>query len=62
MNKVLPVSCLSETDVPVLPTPTKVPDLGMTQRAASQFADLLALEKYAKQADVLLRSCATVKE
>lgn len=50
--------CVDEKDIPAVPPKTR-PGPGMTQQAAAIAADLEAYESYAKQADTLLRICAT---
>ena len=54
------VKCISMSDLPQYPAPTPVDVATATreQVAAAVAADLLAIEDYAKRADVALRACA----
>ena len=56
----VPIPCVSVAELPTVPK-TSVPletNAGLLQITAGLLADLLALEQYALQADVLLQQCA----
>lgn len=57
-----PVPCLSVADLPKLPPPTQIDLASANERqlAAALAADYVALERYALQAEPLLRQCTAL--
>ena len=56
----VPIPCVSVAEIPVVPLTSVPPEpsAGLLQITAGLLADLLALEQYALQADVVLQQCA----
>jgi len=56
----VPIPCVSVSELPTVPKTSVPPEptAGLLQITAGLLADLLALEQYALQADVLLQQCA----